>query len=109
MPITKINEDSVMQLVVTMGGSTIIGDKKPPTIDHTKHENPYESRYGSKWLFYMKKALHPQICITDMVMHIYLESKKLFPHSSDWFFYHDALLLMTLSDCITWMEQKGIL
>ena len=67
-----------MQLVVMMGGSTIIHDKKPPIINHTKAENPYENRYGSDWLFYMKKALHPKICITDMVMHIYSDSKNCF-------------------------------
>jgi len=50
--------------------------------------------------------------ISDMVKHIYNESRCLMEgtkYSDNWFFYHDALSLMTSNSCKAWMEKEGIL
>ena len=47
-----------------------------------------------------------------MVKHIYYESRRLMEgtkYSDNWFFYHDALSLMTSKSCKAWMDKEGIL
>ena len=55
-------------------------------------------------------TLSSNVCITEMVQHIYDESKAYFEDRGieDWWFYHDALSLMTAKDTIEWMKTKGI-
>ena len=76
--------------------------------------NPYEARYGSTWRDEIKKvgAMSKHVCITEMVQHIYDESKRIMMgtnYEDNWFFYHDALSLMTSKECKKWMDEKGIL
>ena len=50
--------------------------------------------------------------IRTVVLHIYNESKAFFKgteFAKDWYFYHDALSLMTKADCRKWMKKEGIL
>mmetsp|Transcript_15157 Transcript_15157/g.25127 ORF Transcript_15157/g.25127 Transcript_15157/m.25127 type:complete len:238 (+) Transcript_15157:240-953(+) len=50
------------------------------------------------------------ICVTDMVEHIVRESARIFKgttHEHDWYFYHDALSLMTAKESVAWMKYKG--
>ena len=45
-----------------------------------------------------------------MVTHIYTETEKIFKgtdHENDWYFYHDALSMMTSAPTIAWMKEKG--
>ena len=49
------------------------------------------------------------VCVTKVVQHIIKESAEHFKgtvHEKDWFFYHDALSLMTAADTIAWMKKQ---
>ena len=50
-------------------------------------------------------------CITDLIWHMYTETKNAMEptHCDNWYFYHDALSLMTAASSRKWMEEKGIL
>ena len=90
-----------------------IDKKKPVAIDHKLSDNPYESRYGVEWENIIKETcnLKPYVLITDMIRHIHDESKRIMkgtPHEDNWYFYHDALSLMTSIDTRNWMKQEGI-
>jgi hypothetical protein len=82
--------------------------------DHHKAANPYESKYGPNWMTEIKGAelVRNFANIQDLVEHMYITSKQLFnptddPLKDDWFFYHDALSLMTAADTVSWMKSKG--
>ena len=62
----------------------------------------------------MKAVYHmlPFVCITEMIKHIVADYAKRFEgteHEDDWFFYHDALSLMTAAANIAWMKEKKYL
>ena len=88
-------------------------DEKAPTkIDHRKAANPYQSRYGDEWETVLKKSSYfsSQVVITDYIEHIMHESKKVMQgtkYQDDWYFYHDALSLMTSVKTKEWMKSKG--
>ena len=45
-----------------------------------------------------------------MIEHIYKESELLYKetiHRDDWWFWHDALSLMTAKETVAWMKEKG--
>jgi len=81
--------------------------------DHRKEENPYMSRYGDDWEKEIAKtaALSGYALITEMIQHIHDETQNMMKntvHENDWFFYHDALSLMTCAKTVEWMRQKGL-
>ena len=50
--------------------------------------------------------------VQDLVTHIYTESKKFYEGTEfedNWYFYHDALSLMTAKSTIEWMADVGYL
>jgi hypothetical protein len=62
----------------------------------------------------MKKSvtLLEYISITDMIEFMVSESQRIMVgtyHEEDWFFYHDALSLMTATATIDWMRKKDYL
>ena len=83
--------------------------------DHRTHQNPYHSKWGP--IEGEKKirncaALNKFCCIKELVIHIVDESKAMFKgtdHENNWFFYHDALSVMTSADTIAWMRGEGYL
>jgi len=84
----------------------------PPPKDHRKADNPYLSRYGDDWEVYLKKSMSAHVCVTDYVEHIICESQRVMNttnHEADWYFYHDALSLMTSAETKAWMKEKGYL
>jgi len=86
----------------------------PEVRDYRKFANPYKEKYGDRWEEEIAKCatLKKYRCITDLVTHIYEESKKLFADTmfkDNWYFYHDALSLMTSKCTLEWMESKGYL
>jgi hypothetical protein len=102
--LTKLNK--VLDLLT-------IKEKHINRIDHRQSDNPYASLYGTNWKLEIKKATMVQkyVTISEMVKHIYYESRRLMQgtkYSDNWFFYHDALSLMTLKTCKAWMEKEGI-
>ena len=57
-------------------------------------------------VFFMKKY----VCVTELVKRIHHETRDAFVgthHEEDWFFYHDALSLMTANETVAWMKYKG--
>ena len=85
----------------------------PPTTDHRKAANPYESKYGPNWMHHLKSSpsFSNYVCITDYINFIITESARIMKgtkHEDDWVFYHDALSLMTAKKTKDWMRNKGI-
>ena len=84
-----------------------------PDIDHRKATNPYFSRYGAS--LWKQKVLDTPtmkalVDIQALVEHIYNESKAHFQgtvYEDNWFFYHDALSLMTATETVEWMQSQG--
>ena len=81
-------------------------------VDHRLAENPYYSRHGSFWEEEIKKTafMKQYCCIRELVQHIHDFSNETFKgtvHENDWFFYHDALVTLTVKSTVAWMKQKG--
>ena len=79
-------------------------------VDHRLADNPYESKYKESWMNHIRQstALKPFRPITDLVDFMMKESKALMAntvHANDWFFYHDALSLLTSKECRQYMEN----
>ena len=50
------------------------------------------------------------MCIKELIKHIHDKSESVMKrtkYENDWFFYHDALSLMTAKTTITWMKEQG--
>ena len=91
-----------------------IDEDIPPTIDHRKADNPYKSKYGeANWENELKNCSHMKTycCITDYIQHIHDESAAVIQgtrYENTWYFYHDALALMTSKTTKKWMLDQGI-
>ena len=87
-------------------------ENAPLKIDHRKAPNPYMSRYGTNWENVLKQSSHfsSYVVITDYIEHIVTESQKIMKgtlYEDDWYFYHDALSLMTSAKTKQWMKDKN--
>ncbi len=96
--------------------------KNAPSITYlTETNNPFAARYGEKedeWGQPEQKSkikssavFAHQVCITDLVKHIEIQTKKYYKdteHRDTYMFYHDALSLMTAKLCVEWMKQQKI-
>jgi hypothetical protein len=84
-------------------------------LDHRQADNPYLSLYGEEeWEKRIKRSvtLAAYISIADMIEFMVSESQRVMKgtyHEDDWFFYHDALSLMTAASTIQWMREKDYL
>ena len=86
----------------------------PEKVDHRKAINPYESRFGTKWMNKIQQSAHMKkyVSIRSLVLHMYTATKQAFSgtqHENDFLFYHDALSLMTSRETIEWMADQNIL
>ena len=93
--------------------NVIMGDA-PVTISHLDHPNPFESKYKDDWRVEIDKipAMRKFVNVRSMVIHIVEQCKSLYAGTDmedKWFFYHDALKLMTADATIEWMRQEGYL
>jgi hypothetical protein len=85
----------------------------PAAKDHRKATNPYLSRFGvAKWREeVLKSPLMKSVTnVRDLVEHIVETSQLHFNDSVyeiNWYFYHDALSLMTATETVKWMKSKG--
>ena len=75
--------------------------------------NPYQARFGDTWRDEIIKstALSPFVCITSLVEYVMVESARVMvdtEHTNNWYFYHDALSLMTASQTREWMKKTNI-
>ena len=80
-------------------------------IDYRKNSNPYKAKFGDEWLNAIDESvgLSPYVCVTDLIDHIIKESQKIMNgtmYEKNWYFYHDALSLMTANQAREWMEKQ---
>ncbi|CAB9505297.1 unknown protein [Seminavis robusta] len=108
-----INRNLLTKWQVSVQLSAKPGDP-PDGNDYRKAENPYQARYGQGWMSKIKEVSHlsPYCCVTDLVEHIYLKTKHFYESrhhdfGNNWYFYHDALSLMTAKVTVKWMKEKG--
>ena len=81
--------------------------------NYKKKANPYKPKFGNDWKMHIKKAvaLSPFVCITEMIAHIIQQSQEVMngsQYEKTWYFYHDALSLMTSTAAGNWMSVKRI-
>lgn len=88
--------------------------KGPPAlIDHRKNKNPYFSRFGKNlWRDEVLKSaiMKTVVNVQDLVEYIVRVSREHFKgtvYEDDWYFYHDALTLMTAVETTDWMKNRG--
>lgn len=91
---------------------TCINEGKPNVIDYRREANPYKAKYGDEWEEVLARTARFSgiTCITHLVEWIIASCEEMFrnsTHSDDWVFYHDALTLLTASDTVQWMKEKG--
>ena len=94
------------------GVESLPGKPTPSIKDHRKSKNPYFSRYGEKWVEKLKSSssMSKLCCITDLIRFMMKEAEKLMKgsvHEDDLFIVHDALVLMTSKEKITWMKENN--
>jgi hypothetical protein len=107
LSVTKIKS------IRTIAIANVIHDRAPQEVDYRLAEDPYLAKFGpERRRIEISKSLllSGNVCITDMITHLYEESEAIFKgtiHQNDWFFWHDALSLMTAKDTINWMKENG--
>ena len=107
-----MGEEKLCKLLNKAEAEAIPGDP-PLDTDHRNASNPYLSRYGVA--LWKQKVLETATMkaltnVRDLVKHIYEESKAHFQgtvYEDNWFFYHDALSLMTATETVEWMQSQG--
>lgn len=101
LPITKMKrwrDDAI---------SRYLDEDVPPKLDHRKNENPYLSRYGNDWEKHIDKtALVGRVCVTELIDHMFEQTKALFPGKDDWWVVHDALSQMMAESSLRYMREK---
>jgi hypothetical protein len=102
-----------LQLLVE---GTAVGEPPADAVpfDHKKEINPYLSRYGpGNWLDKLSNStfVNKYVSISTLVMHIYTHTKACFAgtqFAENFYFYHDALSLMTATETVVWMKEQDI-
>ena len=95
-----------------LGAST---ETSPSNVDHRKAANPYLSKFGPDvWEEKNRgsQTFSNAICIREYIDHMMVASAKVTKGTefeNNWFFYHDALLLMTSNTTKDWMREKRLL
>lgn len=107
----RIVSEAKMKRLIVMCEENVEPGSPPEPTDWRKDANPYHARYGDRWEEEMKKskAFKPFRWVMELVEHIVVESKKFFTgteHEDSWFFYHDALSIMTEKCTVLWMKEK---
>ena len=86
--------------------SEALNEDAPLPKDHSQEPNPYESMYGDQWKSIIdKKALVGMVCVTELIDHMFEETKKMVG-SDDYWVAHDALSVMTAKESVKYMKQK---
>ena len=83
-----------------------LDEDAPTPVDHRDAVNPFMSRFPLTWEFEIDKiAMAGKICVTELIDHIFTESRKAI--GPDYMVYHDALSLMTGKTAVQYMRDKG--
>eukprot|EP00536_Pseudo-nitzschia_multiseries_P007536 jgi/Psemu1/18162/gm1.18162_g len=79
----------------------------PPVVDHRLASNPYLSLYGEdSWEQQCDKdCMTGKMCVTEMIDFMFDQTKAIMGENG--FIYHDALVLMTSADSVSYMKEKG--
>ena len=80
-------------------------------VDHQKHSNPCESRYGDAWVNEIKEigTRKKFVCIKELIIHVVEETRRVMSRTKfqdNFYFYHDALSLMTAAETRNWMREQ---
>lgn len=83
-------------------------------VDYRTFDNPYEACYGVDCEAKLRNCVFlKNFCsVRELVTHIYEETKRQFQdtiYKDSFYFYHDALSLMTATSTMDWMRETGIL
>lgn len=110
--LTKVGIKSIATWRAASGLASPLDRPSDVFLDHRLADNPYLSYYGNTWEQEIAKvdALKSVICVKLLVTHIYEESRKAFIgtlYENNWFFFHDALSLMTCTSTVEWMKEMG--
>ena len=104
-------KESALDAAVEKCSSAKEGSFPDAVVDHRAALNPYESRFPDDHEVKLKNssALKPFVCVTDLISWMIKESHRMMRgtvHAEDWYFYHDALSLMTASATMKWMSES---
>eukprot|EP00536_Pseudo-nitzschia_multiseries_P007827 jgi/Psemu1/18844/gm1.18844_g len=79
----------------------------PPVVDHRLASNPYLSLYGEdSWEQQCDKdCMTGKMCVTEMIDFMFDQTKAIMGENG--FVYHDALVLMTSADSVSYTKEKG--
>jgi hypothetical protein len=105
---------SKLSTIIGHANNNLVRSNAPAEVDYRLSPDPYLAKYGpGRRDEEIKKSvmMSGNVCITDMVEHIYLHSQAAFRgtvHEDNWVFWHDALSLITVKDTVLWMKEKGI-
>eukprot|EP00536_Pseudo-nitzschia_multiseries_P016904 jgi/Psemu1/48298/gm1.48298_g len=80
----------------------------PPVVDHRLASNPYLSLYGEDpWEQQCNKdCMTGKMCVMEMIGFMFHQTKAIMGEND--FVYHDALVLMTLADSVSYMKERAI-
>ena len=116
LKVNRISVPALQRAIQQASGANIQPGTRPVVtkIDHKLAPNPYKSLYGDDWREKIKTCtgLSRSMSIHMLVQSIYDNSKEVFrgtKHEDNWYFYHDALSLMTADECKEYMQRQGIL
>eukprot|EP00536_Pseudo-nitzschia_multiseries_P014531 jgi/Psemu1/39043/gm1.39043_g len=78
----------------------------PPVFDHRQADNPYESLYGRSWEEEVDKVyMVGKVCVTEIIDYMFDQTNRIF--GDEGFVYHNALVLMTCADSVSYMKEKS--
>ena len=83
-------------------------------IDYRQATNSYLARFdedGWEDAISSSSVMSPFVSIKSLVTYIITESSRIMrgtAHEDDWYFYHDALALMTANATMEWMEKTMV-
>jgi hypothetical protein len=84
----------------------------PLVVSHTKEANPYKSKFGEggEWEQRLTESsgVHQYCSVMDLAEYTVAEGYRHFPNHNFWF-YHDALSLLTTKQTRQEMQEKGYL
>jgi hypothetical protein len=102
-----------LNTIILNAREVVVEFNAPLPVDYRLAADPYLAKFGAEArMAEIKKSvfLSSNVCITEMVEHIYQQSELLFKgtiNQNSWWFWHDALSLMTAKDTVLWMKEQG--
>ena len=114
--ISKLQDQTRKRAAATPGGVLLAGSYEDKSVDHTKANNPYLSRFGTaEWKSKIREApnLKGLACITELLLHVVESCGKASKGTTaehTFRIYHDALTFLRAMNVREWMattEYEG--